>query len=163
VCIQSDVSRFNKTEVLLHKNMSLCSGFYLARSRNSTIRAFEEITALHSRDERNTQSEQPGFYVVLCGPEGEFVELPDKCVNRVLGVRTHVLPRDIYMNGDFLNSRGNVSLESRDSVVIAHFNWRKGHTAKVWSMYNASMWVTSEEGTCACRGSRIPSRIRRFL
>ncbi|KAH7373296.1 hypothetical protein KP509_17G049000 [Ceratopteris richardii] len=63
IVIQSD-ERNQK----LPENNSANSGFYLARSDNRTIRAFEAIVA-HAM--KSDKTEQPSFDAILCGEKGE--------------------------------------------------------------------------------------------
>lgn len=66
------------------------SGFYFAHSNEKMIRAFELITE-HAA--KSNGSEQPSFYHVLCGPEGEFRVGRSHCNNTEIDVEVKFLSR----------------------------------------------------------------------
>lgn len=127
-------------------SLRINSGFYLARSDNKTIDAFESITR-HANV--SNKSEQPSFYVVLCGAKGEFRVGDTACVEPATGLRTEFLPMRQYANGAFLNST-NVA---DTNLVILHNNWVKGLERKVARLRKRRLWFIADADEMSCRYS----------
>lgn len=105
------------------------SGLYMAFSNTATIRAFESIVrfASHSR-----MSEQPCFYDILCGKDGEYTVGDDKCFYN--GVLVHLLDRMKYPNGitaAIWDSPPGEILHRFPHMITIHNNWIKGSSAKL--------------------------------
>lgn len=106
----------------------LNSGFYLARSNAPTIQAFEDIIKFASK---SRMSEQPCFYDVMCGKEGQTAEGDDTC--RYNGIVVKLLDRHVYPNG-ITDGIWDVPLgkipEMFPNLFILHNNWVKGADGK---------------------------------
>lgn len=104
------------------------SGFYLARSNAPTIKAFEDIIAYASK---SRMSEQPCFYDVMCGKEGQTAEGDDTC--RYNGMVVKLLDRHKYPNGitdGIWDTTSGKIAERFPSLFILHNNWVKGAEGK---------------------------------
>ncbi|GJP47240.1 hypothetical protein CLOM_g6452 [Closterium sp. NIES-68] len=125
------------------------SGFYFARADPMTVKAFEAIVAHAAKTQL---SEQPSFYDVLCGDNGELLlpgSVADAGGRRVQreecqwsnGLRTIFLPRDKYPNGavhDFWN-QPNVA-NACSGCTILHNNWISGKEAKKDRLVKNRFW-----------------------
>jgi hypothetical protein len=101
------------------------SGFYYAAATPATITALEAITehALKSR-----LSEQPSFFDVLCGEQGEFAEGDSAC-QQPGGMRTVFLDRDVYPNGkhrDLWDAPDVQAAAVALGASVLHNNWIVG-------------------------------------
>lgn len=106
----------------------LNSGFYLARSNAVTIKAFEDIIKFASK---SRMSEQPCFYDVMCGKEGQNAEGDDTC--KYNGMVVKLLDRHVYPNGitDGIWDVGSGTIpEKFPNLFILHNNWVKGADGK---------------------------------
>lgn len=125
------------------------SGFYRARATPVTIAAFDAIVA-HAR--ASHMSEQPSFYIVLCGgKEGVNVRGGSQCVFRpssdVDGVAgkelvVEFLPRLQYPNGavgQLWEAAADLPRTNPD-VVILHNNWIRGLPAKARRLVEQGVW-----------------------
>lgn len=124
------------------------SGFYLARANGRLIEVFEDVIRYAAKSK---MSEQPCFYDVICGKEGERKVGTDGCEYK--GTTTKLLDRTLYPNGVSLGM-WNVSAGSIEStfvdVMIVHNNWIKGHDAK-WERFKRHGYIFHDEATGLCR------------
>lgn len=126
------------------------SGFYRARSTPLTLAAFEAIVA-HARS--SSLSEQPSFYIVLCGgKDGANVRGENSCVFRPSHdgaqqpldgeLAVDFLPRLQYPNGavgQLWEVAANIST-SNPEVVVLHNNWIRGLQAKTRRLVEQRVW-----------------------
>lgn len=106
----------------------LNSGLYLARSNAATIQAFDDIIKFASK---SRMSEQPCFYDVLCGKEGQMAEGDDTC--RYNGMVVKLLDRHVYPNGitdGIWDVPAGKIPERFPNLFILHNNWVKGADGK---------------------------------
>lgn len=106
----------------------LNSGLYLARSNAATINAFEDIIVFASK---SRMSEQPCFYDVMCGKEGQNAEGDDMC--KYNGMVVKLLDRHVYPNGitdGIWDSAPGKIPEKFPNLFILHNNWVKGAEGK---------------------------------
>lgn len=106
----------------------LNSGFYLARSNAVTIQAFEEIIVFASK---SRMSEQPCFYDVLCGKEGQTAIGNDVC--KYNGMVLKLLDRHKYPNGitdGIWDTADGKIPEKWPHLFVLHNNWVKGAEGK---------------------------------
>lgn len=104
------------------------SGFYLAKANQPTINAFEEIIryASHSR-----MSEQPCFYDVMCGKNGENREGNARC--RYNGMSLQLLDRHLFPNGvtdNIWDTMPGKIPNKFPNLYILHNNWVEGQGGK---------------------------------
>jgi len=144
------------------------SGFYRARSTPLTIDAFANIVA---SAQASRLSEQPSFYMVLCGgKEGRTIKGDNGCIytsnltdaelqghGRELYVE--YLDRQKYPNGavsDFWQSPGTIP-STHPEMVILHNNWIRGLDGKTLRLTNNSLWwYNSEEELCNYHDTPTP-------
>jgi len=104
------------------------SGFYLARSNAPTIQAFEDIIKYASK---SRMSEQPCFYDVMCGKEGQNMIGDTKCAYN--GMTVELLDRHLYPNGItdkiWETEEGKIPYKW-PHLYILHNNWVKGADGK---------------------------------
>lgn len=97
------------------------SGFYLARTNEHTIKAFEDIIQYASK---SRMSEQPCFYDIMCGKEGQNVVGDTQC--KYNGMVVELLDRHKYPNGitDSIwdSAPGTIHTKFPD-LFILHNNW----------------------------------------
>lgn len=106
----------------------LNSGLYLARSNAQTIQGFEDIIRFASR---SRMSEQPCFYDVLCGKNGETAIGDNACTYQ--GMTVQLLDRHLYPNGitDGIWDSPDGTIPSKfPALYILHNNWVKGAEGK---------------------------------
>ena len=135
------------------------SGFYRIRSSPIAISALEAIVQ-HASESHLT--EQPSFYIVLCGGRGGNTKVGDDgCIytappshanqDRHEGRRTlfvKFLDRSRYPNGATVSATNASSLlwdldrlsDNDESLVILHNNWIKGIGGKVERLVNHGFW-----------------------
>lgn len=104
------------------------SGFYLAKANEPTIRAFEDIIQFASK---SRMSEQPCFYDVMCGKEGQTTEGDARC--RYNGMVVELLDRHVYPNGitdGIWDSPSGTIHKKFPHLYILHNNWVKGADGK---------------------------------
>lgn len=106
----------------------LNSGFYLAKSNPSTIKAFEDIIRFASK---SRMSEQPCFYDVMCGKEGQNAEGDDTC--KYNGMVVKLLDRHKYPNGitdGIWDTPPGKIPQKFPELFVLHNNWVKGADGK---------------------------------
>jgi len=130
------------TEVEDNGYRRINSGFYFVKASNRTRKAFQQIVA-HA--ESSNLSEQPSFYTILCGDNGEFRDSKSSCYNGY--VSTKFLPRTLFPNGAMIWN----STISLDKSIIVHTNWISGLYNKLHKMLQYNWWVLSNEGKCIYR------------
>ncbi|EGD73448.1 hypothetical protein PTSG_05152 [Salpingoeca rosetta] len=126
------------------------SGFYRVRSTPVTIAAMQQIVA-HAAS--STMTEQPSFYIVLCGgKEGTTTVGDNKCHyrpppdliphdqgNALLEVE--FLDRRQYPNGNVGGYWNSDNIHVRHpQIVILHNNWIKGLRAKIERLVLRGLW-----------------------
>lgn len=110
-------------------NRRINSGFYLAVANEKVINGFERVVRYAAK---SRMSEQPCFYDVLCGKEGERTVGNDECLFE--GMRVRMLDRGGYPNGitrRVWDVEGGKILERFPGVIVLHNNWVKGTGAKL--------------------------------
>lgn len=130
------------------------SGFYLARANQRLIDTFEDIIDYASK---SRMSEQPCFYDVICGKQGELRTGNDSCVYK--GSTVKLLDRTLYPNGitqDIWNVRAGTMSDAFPNIFIVHNNWVKGAHGK-WERFHRHGYIffDRENGLCF-----YPSRIQ---
>ena len=122
------------------------SGFYLVKSNQRTIAAFQAIVDHAAASDR---TEQPSFYAVLC--YGHTKGSDRSCVNTNLGVSVFFLPRTTFANGLFYwkGKNSHEILNLKKKPIVAHNNWIEGSDQKIKRMKEASMWLLDENGQCS--------------
>ncbi|MCO5558361.1 hypothetical protein L7F22_011942 [Adiantum nelumboides] len=133
--IQSD--KPNETHA---ENMGANSGFYLARSEEKTIRAFEAIVQ-HARKSQAT--EQPSFYIILCGQKAESRVGRRECVIRQSGLHTVFLDHEHYPNGHVFghwHSSNATEACKKKGCVLLHNNFIKGKVKKLTRFVKQGLW-----------------------
>lgn len=106
----------------------LNSGFYLARSNAPTIQAFEDIIVFASK---SRMTEQPCFYDVMCGKDGQTAIGDDMC--KYNGMTLQLLDRHKYPNGitdGIWDTPAGKIPEKWPDLMILHNNWVKGADGK---------------------------------
>jgi len=104
----------------------LNSGFYYAVSSASTVTGLSRILE-HAASSQ--LSEQPSFYDVLCGEQGEYRLDNKTCFNGDL--YTHFLDPRVFRNGaNWTYWVQNRADEGAPAAAILHNNWIKGLAAK---------------------------------
>lgn len=125
------------------------SGFYLARSNAKTITAFERVI-VHAT--RSRKSEQPCFYDILCGTEGQNTVGTDRC--QYGDVSVVLLDRSLYPNGNtksIWKSPPGTILRHFPNLYILHNNWIVGVDSKYSRMKDHGLVLYSEEEEiCEC-------------
>jgi beta-arabinofuranosyltransferase len=104
------------------------SGFYLARSNAPTIKAFEDIIQYASK---SRMSEQPCFYDIMCGKEGQTAVGDTQC--KYNGMVVELLHRHLYPNGitdGIWDSPAGTIHKLYPNLFILHNNWVKGAEGK---------------------------------
>lgn len=104
------------------------SGFYLAQSNDATIKAFEDVISYASK---SRMSEQPCFYDIMCGKEGQTTEGDTRC--KYNGMVVELLDRHTYPNGitdSIWDSPPGTIHQRFPKLQILHNNWVKGAEAK---------------------------------
>jgi len=115
------------------------SGFYFAKSSERTITEFRKIVE-HAAI--SSLSEQPSFYSILCGDNGEFRNSDNTCFNGF--VSTKFLSRTLFPNGAMIWNR-TMNLQNS---IITHTNWVSGFYNKLTKMLQYNWWVLNNEGNC---------------
>lgn len=120
------------------------SGFYFARSEKVTIDAFADVVQHAST---TSLSEQPSFFDVLCGVQGENRRGDDGCAYRGLTVR--LLDRRAFPNGavhGLWNASDVAGACAASGALILHNNWISGVAAKKERLLANGMWRYDEKG-----------------
>lgn len=118
----------------------LNSGFYFARSDNSTVAAMEKVVK-HAAN--SGMSEQPSFYDTLCGEGGSNRVGDDKCVEPETNLTVHFLDRDLFPNGAYLDlwQRKNIRAAcEKKGCLILHNNWISGRQKKLERQVLSGLW-----------------------
>eukprot|EP00055_Hartaetosiga_balthica_P011981 m.56418 g.56418 ORF g.56418 m.56418 type:complete len:724 (-) comp7798_c0_seq3:3104-5275(-) len=127
------------------------SGFYRVRSTPVTLAAMEEIIA-HA--EGSTMTEQPSFYVILCGGmDGDNTIGADQCKYSYTSENgdsetliVQFLDRQLYPNGSvsgFWNSRNII--KEHPQLIILHNNWIKGLRGKIERAVSKGLWYYNRD------------------
>lgn len=106
----------------------LNSGFYLARSSPELIASFDHVINLAMR---SNMSEEPCFYDVACGRDGEHRRGEDLCVHK--NVLSRFLDRAQFLNGktNYMWEVAPGKVESQfPQAKLIHNSWVVGITAK---------------------------------
>lgn len=140
--IQSDEPNENFPE---NSILGANSGFYLARSDEKTIHAFEAIVEHAMRSEL---TEQPSFYIILCGEKGEKRVGERECLLEEGGLRTVFLSHQQYPNGhvyghwDSLNATESCRTKG---CVLLHNNFIAGKENKLMRFVTHGLWFYDVE------------------
>mmetsp|Transcript_21205 Transcript_21205/g.55302 ORF Transcript_21205/g.55302 Transcript_21205/m.55302 type:complete len:734 (+) Transcript_21205:388-2589(+) len=151
------------TEAAANGPLRINSGFYRIRSSPIAIAGLEAVVH-HAANSRLT--EQPSFYLVLCGgKDGKFKNGDDACIFKAPSrpggygetgeteLVVQFLDRHHYPNGasaersgrrrrywDVSDIRGH-----SDKLVILHNNWIKGFASKVGRMVEHGLWYYARD------------------
>ncbi|CAA7022396.1 unnamed protein product [Microthlaspi erraticum] len=119
------------TTVPINRPRRLNSGFYFARSDNSTIAAMEKVVK-HAAT--SGLSEQPSFYDTLCGEGGIHRLGDDRCVEPETNLTVCFLDRNLFPNGAYgdlwLKEDVRAECEKKHCYVL-HNNWISGRLKKL--------------------------------
>lgn len=118
----------------------LNSGFYLARSDDTTIAGMEKV-AKHAA--RSNLSEQPSFYDTLCGEGGSYRLGDDRCLEPETNLTVHFLDRDLFPNGAYQNLWEKKKWKSaclKKDCFILHNNWISGRRKKLMRQVLSGLW-----------------------
>ena len=118
----------------------LNSGFYFARSDNSTITVMQMIVK-HAAD--SGLSEQPSFYDVMCGENGTNRISDDKCLEPYTNLTVVFLNRDLFPNGAYkgLWEKHDVLSACKElGCFIMHNNWINGRKKKLQRQMSTGLW-----------------------
>ena len=118
----------------------LNSGFYFARSDNSTITVMQMIVK-HAAD--SGLSEQPSFYDVMCGKNGTNRISDDKCLEPYTNLTVVFLNRDLFPNGAYkgLWEKHDVLSACKElGCFIMHNNWINGRKKKLQRQMSTGLW-----------------------
>lgn len=134
---QSD--EYNPT-VPINLPRRLNSGFYYARSDDSTIAALEKVV-MHAMN--SDLSEQPSFYDTLCGLGGSNRVGNDRCREPLTNLTVQFLDRNLFPNGAYLSlwEERNVraACENKGCYVL-HNNWISGRLKKLERQIHSGLW-----------------------
>lgn len=151
-------------------SLRINSGFYRVRSTPLTIDAFTNIVISANR---SRLSEQPNFYMVLCGgKEGRTIQGTDACIYTTNSTEVaeaagtselyvQYLDRQKYPNGavgDMWVAPGfeNMSKTNPD-IVILHNNWIRGLDGKQGRLFkNGLWWYNNQEMICNYHDTPTP-------
>lgn len=118
----------------------LNSGFYFAHADASTITAMEKVVK-HAA--ASALSEQPSFYVTLCGEGGSNRKDDNTCVEPDTNLTIHFLDRNLFPNGAYLGlwEKQNVrqACEEKGCLVL-HNNWINGRLKKLERQVLSGLW-----------------------
>lgn len=118
----------------------LNSGFYFARSDESTIAAMEKVVK-HAAI--SGQSEQPSFYDTLCGEGGINRVGSKKCLEPETNLTVHFLDRNLFPNGAYqgLWKKKNIKTACRKKACfVLHNNWISGRLKKLERQMFSGLW-----------------------
>lgn len=113
----------------LNARRRLNSGLYLARSSKHMIAAFDAVIRFATR---SRMSEQPCFYDVMCGKQGETAVGDDGCVYND-SVTIRLLDRNKYPNGitaGIWNTTDGHITKQWPHLFVLHNNWVVGKEKK---------------------------------
>lgn len=89
-------------------------------------------------------SEQPSFYITMCGEDGEFRVGDDKCVEPETNVTAIFLDRRWYPNGasggHWQNLKHVRSSCEQQGCRVLHNNWIAGRERKLQRQLAAGLW-----------------------
>jgi beta-arabinofuranosyltransferase len=123
-------------------HLRINSGFYLARAYRPTIQGFEMITRHAATTDK---SEQPSFYIVLCGDIGQHLISDTACIEPKTGLRTEFLPLNKYPNGAYNSLWDETNVQNHKELVILHKNWVLGIENKFARMQMHKVWYFGDE------------------
>lgn len=109
------------------------SGFYLARANSGLVNVFEDVIDFAAK---SRMSEQPCFYDIICGKQGEHRAGNDTCIYR--HTTTKLLDRTLFPNGKTQNIwsvQPGTMYQSFPGIFIVHNNWIKG-SEKKWERFH---------------------------
>ncbi|KAF5793632.1 putative fucosylgalactoside 3-alpha-galactosyltransferase [Helianthus annuus] len=118
----------------------LNSGFYYARSDNTTITALKKVVKHASL---SNLSEQPSFYDTLCGFNGSYRLDDDTCQEPETNLVVHFLDRNLFPNGAYrdLWDSSNVSSTCMNiGCFVLHNNWISGRQRKLERQVSSGLW-----------------------
>ncbi|KAL2903393.1 Beta-arabinofuranosyltransferase RAY1 [Bienertia sinuspersici] len=118
----------------------LNSGFYFARSDDSTVSALEKVV-MHAMT--SDLSEQPSFYDTLCGIDGSNRVGDDRCWEPKTNITVQFLDRNLFPNGAFqsLWEKTNVQAAcSKSGCYVLHNNWINGRLKKLKRQVHSGLW-----------------------
>lgn len=104
----------------------LNSGFYYVKTSPRTIKAFDDIIISAMNE---TLTEQPHFFLILCGSNGEYRIGNKTCLRD--GMVSELLDPRLYPNGkafDIWNS-SNIEIDY-PNIYVLHNNWIVGVDSK---------------------------------
>ncbi|GJQ12037.1 hypothetical protein GpartN1_g3828.t1 [Galdieria partita] len=110
------------------------SGFYLARSNPHTIEAFEDVIQFAAK---SRMTEQPCFYDLWCGKQGENAKGKDRCIYKDK-FQVLLLDRKLFPNGiteGIWDSPAGKIQQLFPHLYILHNNWVKGNQGKMERYY----------------------------
>lgn len=118
----------------------LNSGFYFARSDDTTIAALEKVVK-HAMT--SDLSEQPTFYDTLCGEGGSNRVGDDRCREPGTNLTVQFLDRDLFPNGAYLGlwEEDNVQEAcAKRGCYVLHNNWVSGRIRKLERQVHSGLW-----------------------
>lgn len=118
----------------------LNSGFYFARSDDTTIAALEKVVK-HAMT--SDLSEQPTFYDTLCGEGGSNRVGDDRCREPGTNLTVQFLDRDLFPNGAYLGlwEEDNVQEAcAKKGCYVLHNNWVSGRIRKLERQVHSGLW-----------------------
>ena len=154
--MQSDFvvqSNAPSTEADANGPLRINSGFYRVRSSRQTVAAMEQIV-LHAA--ASTLTEQPSFYMVLCGgKEGKFKKGDSQCLypgpdgksqnDRTPPLLVDYLSRDLYPAGAYKSLWDDEGIRHNTELVILHNNWISGMKNKIQRLIDRRLWYYNRE------------------
>ncbi|CAO2829305.1 unnamed protein product [Amaranthus hypochondriacus] len=118
----------------------LNSGFYFARSDDSTITALEKVVK-HAMT--SDLSEQPSFYDTLCGLNGTNRVGDNKCREPRTNLTVQFLDRNLFPNGAYqsLWAERNVRETcAKKGCYVLHNNWINSRLKKLERQIHSGLW-----------------------
>lgn len=118
----------------------LNSGFYFARSDDTTIAGMEKVVK-HAAS--SNLSEQPSFYDSLCGEGGSYRLGDNRCLEPETNLTVHFLDRNLFPNGAYQNlweKKKWKSVCSKKDCFILHNNWISGRRKKLQRQVLSGLW-----------------------
>ncbi|RVX04307.1 Beta-arabinofuranosyltransferase RAY1 [Vitis vinifera] len=118
----------------------LSSGFYFARSDDTTIAGMEKVVK-HAAS--SNLSEQPSFYDSLCGEGGSYRLGDNRCLEPETNLTVHFLDRNLFPNGAYQNLWEKKKWKSvclKKDCFILHNNWISGRRKKLQRQVLSGLW-----------------------
>lgn len=118
----------------------LNSGFYFARSDDTTIAGMEKVVK-HAAS--SNLSEQPSFYDSLCGEGGSYRLGDNRCLEPETNLTVHFLDRNLFPNGAYQNLWEKKKWKSvclKKDCFILHNNWISGRRKKLQRQVLSGLW-----------------------